>query len=68
MPSIGRIAGASAWWSDNPEPEQSLTSTDRVRLSELEHENRRLRLENEFLKKAAPGSRGRRNTGLLEQE
>ena len=43
----------NAWLRDNPEPEESLTPTDRVRLAELEDENRRLRLENEFLKKAA---------------
>jgi transposase-like protein len=43
----------NAWRRDNPEPEESLTPTDRVRLAELEDENRRLRLENEFLKKAA---------------
>mgnify|MGYP003445096824 CR=1 FL=1 len=43
----------NAWRRDNPEPEESLTPTDRVRMAELEDENRRLRLENEFLKKAA---------------
>ena len=43
----------NAWRCDNPEPEESLTPTDRVRMAELEDENRRLRLENEFLKKAA---------------
>ena len=43
----------NAWRRDNPEPEESLTPTDRVRMAELEGENRRLRLENEFLKKAA---------------
>ena len=43
----------NAWRRDNPEPEESLTPTDRVRMAELEDENRRLRLENEFPKKAA---------------
>jgi transposase-like protein len=43
----------NAWRRDNPEPEESFTPTDRVRMAELEDENRRLRLENEFLKKAA---------------
>jgi|SRR5699024_7001326 len=38
---------------ENPEPEQKLTPTDHARLAELEVENRRLRMENEFLKKAA---------------
>lgn len=38
---------------DNPEPVKDLSPADRVRLAELEEENRRLKMENEFLKKAA---------------
>lgn len=37
----------------NPEPEPALKPSDRVRLAELEAEVRELRMENEFLKKAA---------------
>ncbi len=37
----------------HPEPEAALAPTDRARLAELEEDNRRLRIENEFLKKAA---------------
>ena len=43
----------NAWRRDHPEPERQLTPVERARVSELEEENRRLRMENEFLKKAA---------------
>lgn len=43
----------NAWRGDHPEPEQSLTPMERARVQELEDENRRLKMENEFLKKAA---------------
>lgn len=42
-----------AWRREHPEPDQPLTPVERVRVKELEDENRRLRMENEFLKKAA---------------
>ncbi len=42
-----------AWRREHPEPEQPLTPMERARVKELEDENRRLRMENEFLKKAA---------------
>jgi transposase len=42
-----------AWRNANPESEPELSPLERVRMKELEEENRRLRLENEFLKKAA---------------
>lgn len=42
-----------AWRDANPEPETKLSPIERARVSELEEENRRLRMENEFLKKAA---------------
>ena len=43
----------NAWRRDHPEPEQQLTPVERARVNELQEENRRLRMENEFLKKAA---------------
>ena len=43
----------NAWRRDHPEPEPSLTPVERARVKELEDENRRLKMENEFLKKAA---------------
>jgi transposase-like protein len=43
----------NAFRRENPEPEQPLTPVERARVTELEEENRRLRMENEFLKKAA---------------
>ena len=42
-----------AWRDANPEPETALSPVERARVRELEEENRRLRMENEFLKKAA---------------
>ena len=42
-----------AWRDANPEPGKALSPMERARVSELEEENRRLRMENEFLKKAA---------------
>ncbi|WP_343960024.1 transposase, partial [Yaniella flava] len=46
----------------NPEPEPELKPSDRVRLAELEAEVRELRMENEFLKKAALDSNRQCNT------
>ena len=43
----------NAWRREHPEPDQPLSPVERVRVRELEEENRRLRMENEFLKKAA---------------
>jgi transposase-like protein len=42
-----------AWRDANPEPVAELSPVERAHVKELEDENRRLRLENEFLKKAA---------------
>ena len=42
-----------AWRTDNPETEPEMSPAERARLSELEAEVSRLRMENEFLKKAA---------------
>ena len=41
------------WRLDHPEPEPEVTEFDREKMARLESENRRLKLENEFLKKAA---------------
>src|SRR3954471_6590532 len=49
------------WRRENPEPTTELTPVERARVKEMEDEIRRLRMENEFLKKvvmapvAAPG-------------
>ena len=43
----------TAWRDANPEPDNAVSPLERVRVSELEAEIRRLRMENEFLKKAA---------------
>jgi transposase len=41
------------WRRENPEPEPELSPVERARVAEMEAEIRRLRMENEFLKKAA---------------
>jgi transposase-like protein len=43
----------NAWRRENPEPDQPLSPMERARVKELEAEVARLRMENEFLKKAA---------------
>ena len=43
----------ATWRRDNPEPVPDLSPVERARVSEMEAEIRRLRMENEFLKKAA---------------
>ncbi len=43
----------NAWRQENPEPDQPLSPVERARVKELEDEVRRLRMENEFGKKAA---------------
>ena len=43
----------TAWRGANPGPKVELSPIERARVTELEEENRRLRMENEFLKKAA---------------
>ena len=39
--------------AEHPEPRKALSPVDAAKLAEVEEENRRLRMENEFLKKAA---------------
>jgi hypothetical protein len=41
----------NAWRREHPEPDQPLTPVERAHVEELEDEIRRLRMENEFLKK-----------------
>ena len=43
----------NAWRRSNPEPDQPLTPMERARVKGMEDEIRRMRMENEFLKKAA---------------
>ena len=43
----------ATWRRDNPEPVPELSPVERARVNEMEAEIRRLRMENEFLKKAA---------------
>jgi transposase-like protein len=43
----------NAWRREHPEPDQPLSPVGRARVKELKVEVPRLRMENEFLKKAA---------------
>jgi transposase len=43
----------NTWRRENPEPEPDLTPVERAKVKMMEDELRRLRMENEFLKKAA---------------
>ena len=43
----------NTWYREHPESDQPLSPVERARVSEMEAEIRRLRMENEFLKKAA---------------
>ena len=43
----------NTWKLNNPEPLTALSPVESVRVAEMETEIRRLRMENEFLKKAA---------------
>ncbi|SCL27251.1 Transposase and inactivated derivatives [Micromonospora rhizosphaerae] len=42
----------NAWRREHPEPDQPVNPTERARVKEMEEEIRRLRMENEFLKKS----------------
>jgi transposase len=48
-----RATRLNIWRRENPEPTTELTPVERARVKEMEDEIRRLRMENEFLKKAA---------------
>jgi transposase-like protein len=43
----------NAWRREHPEPDRPVNPMERARVQEMEEEIRRLRMENEFLKKAA---------------
>jgi transposase-like protein len=43
----------NVWRKENPDPEPELSPVERAKMRQLEEEVRRLRMENEFLKKAA---------------
>ena len=55
----------NAWRREHPEPEQALSPVERARVKDLEEENRRLRMENEFLKKVSMTVRGLAVTGAV---
>ena len=55
----------TAWRHANPEPDRALSPVERARVSELEEENRRLRMENELLKKQRPSSPRRTRSRAL---
>jgi transposase-like protein len=43
----------NGWRREHPEPDPELSPVERARVAEMEAEIRQLRMENEFLKKAA---------------
>jgi transposase-like protein len=43
----------NTWRREHPEPDRPVNPVERARVQEMEEEIRRLRMENEFLKKAA---------------
>ncbi len=43
----------NAWRRAHPDPDQNASPVEAARVKEMEDEIRRLRMENEFLKKAA---------------
>jgi len=55
----------NTWRRDHPEPDQPLSPVEKVRMNEMEDEIRRLRMENEFLKKQRPSSPGRSRSRAL---
>lgn len=56
--NAGTLANwVNAWRRENPGSEQPVSPSERARVSEMEGEIRRLRMENEFLKKSRGLSR-----------
>src|SRR3954453_1996532 len=55
----------NTWRREHPEPEPAISPTERARVKEMEDEIRRLRMENEFLKKPRPSSPGRIRSAAL---
>jgi regulator of replication initiation timing len=58
----------SVGWLDVCACRQVLSPVERARVTELEEENRRLRMENEFLKKQQPSSRGRTSSRAVRSD
>jgi transposase-like protein len=50
----------NAWRREHPGPDRPVDPMARVRVQEMEYEIRRLRMENEFLKKVSMTARGAR--------
>jgi hypothetical protein len=55
----------NAWRREHTEPDQPVDPVERARVQEMEEELRRLRMENEFLKKPRPSSPGRTRSGAM---
>lgn len=62
----------NVWRRENPEPQPELTPMERARVAEMEDEIRRLRMENEFLKKSSgllrPDAGLNEKSALIEAE
>ena len=58
----------TTWRRDNPRPVPDLNPVERARGSEMEAEVRRLRMENEFLKKGRPSSPRRSRSRALRRD
>src|SRR5437667_7502584 len=68
---LGINPGTLANWVNShrkarPVADEQLSVGERARLRELERENQQLRMQAEFLKKAAVNSTGRCNTSIVE--
>ena len=57
-----------AWRDANPEPDPEMSPVERARVKEMEDELRRLRMENEFLKKQRPSSPGRLSSAAVRAD
>jgi transposase-like protein len=55
----------NVWRRAHPEPDHPLTPVEHAHVKELEDEIRRLRMENEFLKKPRPSSPGRNRSDAV---
>src|SRR3954471_14577971 len=55
----GTLGNWVAAWRASTSKDKSMTPVEAAQMKELEEENRRLRMENEFLKKPRPSSPGR---------
>jgi transposase len=60
------VIGVKAWRDANPDPAaRAVSPVESTRVKELQDEIRRLRMENEFLKKPRPSSPGRCRSGAV---